>query len=289
MEHVVWEHRPQRLRHPVMVAAFSGWNDAASAASGAVSFLGAQLGAERFARIDPEPFYDFQATRPMIDLTVPGEQTLTWPEVELYEARTLAGPDLVLVLGSEPSMRWRTFCGALLEVGSRVGVEVVLTLGSLLADVAHTRPIRLTGMASDDELVRGLHSRPPSYHGPTGITGVLHHAAGSAGVRAVSLWAPVPHYAAGVPNPKGSLALVRGVGQVTGIGMETSELERAVVEHEAQVSRAVSGDERLRALVARLEDAEDAAPPEAPGPLPSGDELAAELERFLRQREDPGA
>ncbi|MBI2683972.1 MAG: PAC2 family protein, partial [Actinobacteria bacterium] len=253
MDHIVWDSRPAELRRPVMVAAFGGWNDAASAASGAISFVGGELSAERFARMDPEEFYDFQDTRPLIDLTTSGRHSLTWPEVEFYGARTQHGPDVVLVSGTEPSMRWRTFCETILGVASALDVERIVTLGSLLADVAHTRPIRLTAIASDQRLIDGMGTRPPSYRGPTGIVAVLHQIASDAGMSSASLWAPVPHYAAGVPNPKGALALVRGLSTVAGLRFDLTELEASARVHEVQVSRAVERDERLKDLVERIE------------------------------------
>ena len=289
MDVIRWEHTPEPLRDPILVAAFGGWNDAAASASSALSFLAEQLGARRLATIDPESFYDFQSTRPIIDLSEPGNHSVTWPEVEIYEAR-LDGDarDLVLLAGSEPAMRWRTFCETILEVARTLGARQIITLGALLADVAHTRPIRLTGLSSDPALIESMNTRTPSYQGPTGIVGVLHHAVATAGLESVSLWAPVPHYAAGVTNPKGAHALLSGLQQVTGISVDLSDLASAADEHEVQVSRAVANDQRLQALVERLEreGPEDEFSLD-PGPLPSGDELAEELERFLRQREEP--
>ena len=289
MDVIRWEFEPEGLRKPILVAAFGGWNDAAASASSALSFLAEQLGAQKVATIDPESFYDFQSTRPIIDLSVPGHHSVTWPDVEIYEARLDDGDhDLLLLAGSEPSMRWRTFCETVISVARKLGVEQVVTLGALLADVAHTRPIRLTGLASSPELIEGLNTRTPSYQGPTGIVGVLHHAVAIAGLESVSLWAPVPHYAAGVTNPKGAHALLSGLRHVTGISIDLADLASAADEHEAQVSRAVSNDQRLQALVERLEnEGPDDELSLDPGALPSGDELAEELERFLRQREEP--
>lgn len=292
MADLSWDERPTDLRDPVMVAAFGGWNDAAAAASNAVVFLGERLGARRVAAIDPEAFYDFQATRPLVDLTT-GERNapIVWPEVEVLVARPADGDhDVVLVAGAEPSMRWRTFCALLLDAARELGVQRVVTLGALLADVVHSRPIRLTGMASDPSLIEGLNFRTPSYAGPTGIVGVLHHASVDAGFTSVSLWAPVSHYAAGLTNSKGSLALVRALERVSGLAVDTGELERAARSFERQVGRAIEAEPRLRQLVEQLEEAADAAADDDPAihrDLPSGDELAAELERFLRERDEP--
>ncbi len=273
-----------------MIAAFGGWNDAAAAASGAVVFVGERLGATRVASIDPESFYDFQATRPLIDLSSTAGSAVIWPEVELLAARSPDGPhDLLLVAGAEPSMRWRTFCTLLLDAAESLGVTRVVTLGSLLADVVHSHPIRLTGITSDPAFIAGLGFREPSYAGPTGIVGVLHHEAAVRGLETVSLWAPVSHYAAGLTNSKGSLALVRALEPIAGVGLDMHELEEAAAAFEGQVARAVEAEPRLRQLVEQLEDAAANADDgdSDHGPLPTGDELAAELEQFLRDREDP--
>jgi len=290
MDELQWEERPQGLRDPVMVMAFGGWNDAAHAASGALAFVGERLGAERFASIDPDTFFDFQATRPLIDLSSGEGAPIAWPAIELLVARAPdAEHDLVLVAGAEPSTRWRAFTEIVFGVASELGVARVVTLGSLLADVVHSHPVRLTGMASDRALLAGLEVREPSYAGPTGIVGVLHQAACERGLEAVSLWAPVSHYAAGIANTKGGLALVLGLEAVSGVSVDTGELEAAAAVFEEQVSRAVASEPRLRQLVEQLEEA--AARGEGPshGPLPTGDELAAELERYLRERGDDPA
>jgi proteasome assembly chaperone (PAC2) family protein len=289
MDALRWEDRPRDLREPVLVAAFQGWNDAAASASSALAFVSAQVGASRVAVIDSEEFFDFQATRPQVDLTTPGAG-VTWPDVEVMSARPQgAARDLVLVAGSEPSLRWRTFSGLVLDVAHELGVGMVVTLGALLADVPHTRPVRLTGMASDERLLEGLDLRTPSYAGPTGIVGVLHQAAEADGIPSVSLWAPASHYAAGVTNAKASLALLRGLEAVTGLRVGASELEGAAEAYERQISRAVESDPRLKRLVEQLEEAADSEAGTEPRDLPTGDELARELERFLREQgEEPG-
>jgi proteasome assembly chaperone (PAC2) family protein len=270
------------------VAAFLGWNDAAGAASTAVALVGRRLRASRFAVIDDEELFDYGSVRPVIDLSRPGASApIDWPKLELYEARTPgADRDLVLLVGPEPALRWRSFCSAVLTVLDELGVELAVTLGALLADVAHARPVRLTGMASDEELLSGLGTRSPSYQGPTGIVGVLHQAASEHGLAAVSLWAPVPHYTANVVDPKGALALVRGLEAVVGVHVDASELEEAMVEHERRINRAVEADPGLQEMVRRLERAADEEPDIDPSSLfRTGEDLAGELERFLRQRE----
>lgn len=288
MNSLSWTDRPDGLRAPIMVAAFRGWNDAAAAASTALATLGEALGAHRVGVIDPDEFYDFQTTRPMIDTTMAGSGAITWPEVEIYSARVPDGEhDLVLVAGSEPSMRWRTFTATLLSAATELGVRRIVLLGALLADVVHTEPVHLTGLSPDAEVVEELGLRSPTYNGPTGIVGVLQHSAAAQGIQALSLWAPVSHYAAGITNTKASLALVEAFTSVTGIEVDTPELRDASVAFEEQVSQAVSADPRLRGLVERLQEA--AAERELDdADLPSGDELAAELERFLRERGEGG-
>jgi proteasome assembly chaperone (PAC2) family protein len=272
-----------------MVAAFGGWNDAAAAASHALTFVGERFAAERVATIDPEGFYDFQATRPLVDLSSPDSSEIVWPDMEILTAEVPeAAHDLVLAAGAEPSMRWRTFCGLILDVANELGVRRVVTMGSLLADVVHSRPVRLTGMASHPTLIADLGFRQPSYTGPTGIVGVLHQAAVDRGMDAVSLWAPVSHYAAGLTNAKGSLALVRALEQVSGVSMDAGELEEAAATFEGQVSRAVASEPRLQQLVEQLE-AGAGDDPSAYGPIPTGEELAEELERFLREQGDEPA
>jgi proteasome assembly chaperone (PAC2) family protein len=186
-------------------------------------------------------------------------------------------------------MRWRTFCRLVLDAAKDLGVTRVVTLGSLLADVVHSRPVRITGMASDPQFIADLGFRIPSYAGPTGIVGVLHNAASEAGFETVSMWAPVSHYAAGLTNAKGSLALVRALDTVAGVRLDMSELEEAATTFETQVARAVEAEPRLKALVEQLEDAASHADEDlAPGRIPTGDELAAEVERFLREMDEPG-
>src|SRR5947209_12527025 len=193
MQPLRWEYRPDGLRAPAMVCAFKGWNDASDAASSAITFVGGALGARRFATIDPEDFYDFQATRPQIKLVEGQAREIVWPAVELYEARIPRAPrDLILVAGAEPSFRWQGFTRLLVEVAEAIGVQLVVTLGALLADVPHSRPIAVTGLASDPALVSRLGMSTSSYEGPTGIVGVLHAACQPAGLPPASLWAAAP-------------------------------------------------------------------------------------------------
>jgi predicted ATP-grasp superfamily ATP-dependent carboligase len=282
-----WESRPDGLRAPALICAFKGWNDAGDAASAALSFIGASLGAARFARIDPEEFFDFQATRPKVRFTEGRTREIEWPEVEIFAARVPRAPrDLVLISGSEPSMRWRSFSALIVDLAEALGTQLVVTLGALLADVPHSRPVSITGLSSDPSLTDRLNLLPTSYEGPTGIVGVLHDACTQAGLPTVSLWASVPHYVAAAPNPKAALALVRNLEQLVGVSVDAGELESAAGDYERQVNLAVQSDPDVQAFVERLEQAveEEEAEEGTALDVPSGDVLAREFQRFLRQR-----
>jgi len=286
MQPLRWERRPDGLRAPALVCAFKGWNDAGEAATSALTFMGAGFDATRFALIDPEEFVDFQSTRPSVRMVEGHTRKIEWPEFEFYEARVPRAPrDLILLSGPEPAMRWRTFCEKVIELAEAIGVQMVVTLGALLADVPHTRPVSITGMASDPVLIDRLSLQPPTYEGPTGIVGVLHAACAEAGMPSASLWAAVPHYVAVAPNPKGALAILRRLESLVGVTVDASELETAAVDYERQVSRAVELDPEVQAFVERLERAADAEEgPTDLSQIPSGDVLAREFQRFLKQR-----
>jgi predicted ATP-grasp superfamily ATP-dependent carboligase len=290
MQPLRWERRPDGLRAPALVCAFKGWNDAGEAATSAVAFMGAGLDASRFATIDAEEYVDFQATRPLVKLVDGRTRQIEWPEWEIYEARVpLAPRDLVILTGPEPSYRWRDFCSRVVELAEALGVQLVVTLGALLADVPHSRPVSVSAYASDPALVERLSLQAPTYEGPTGIVGVLQSACAEAGMPAASLWAAVPHYVAVAPNPKGALAILRRLESLVGVTVDASDLETAAVEYERQVSRAVELDPEVQAFVERLERAADAEePPTDLSQIPSGDVLAREFQRFLKQRGGPG-
>jgi proteasome assembly chaperone (PAC2) family protein len=286
MQPLIWESRPDGLRAPALVCAFSGWNDAGDAASAALTFIGESLGAERFARIDPEDFYDFQSTRPHIRFTEERAREVTWPGIDIFAARVPRAPrDLILVQGPEPSMRWRSFCQHIIDLAEALGTQLVVTMGALLADVPHTQPVGITGLASDEALVKKLGLAETTYEGPTGIVGVLHTACSAAGLPSASLWASVPHYVAAAPNPKAALALVRKVEGLVAVAVDATDLENATTEYERQVGLAVQSDPEVQAFVERLEQAaaQDNRPL-GPGDLPTGDALASEFQRFLRQQ-----
>jgi proteasome assembly chaperone (PAC2) family protein len=283
---LAWEGDPPQLRSPILVAAFAGWNDAAGAATAALEAVAMSVDAEPVAQIDPEEFFDFQVSRPTIRLTEGQTREIDWPQNALYAARVPAAErDLVLVSGIEPNLRWRGFAKTLLDAAERLEVELVVTLGALLADVPHTRPVPITGLASDPKLVDRLGLSRSNYEGPTGIVGVIHDACRRRGVTSASLWAAVPHYVAAVPNPKAAWALLRRLEGFTGLEVDASELEDAIERYERQVNRAVSANPEIEELVQRLEEEQDTSP-ELIEDVPSGDAIARDFQRFLRQRSD---
>jgi len=287
MDPIVWESDPPPLRSPVLVASFSGWNDAASAASTALGAIAAALDTELVARIDPEEFFDFQANRPTIEITDGQMEGVAWPDNLIVAAKAEeAERDLLLISGTEPSTRWRTFSNAVLDVAERCGVESVVTFGSLIADVAHTRPVPITGLATEDEMIEQLGFEDVSYEGPTGVLGVFHGACRERGMSAASLWAAVPHYAAAVPNPKAGLALLRRLEGMIGIAVEATELEEAAASFEKQVTQAVAANPEIKEMVERLEEQQDEVAGFTQEDVPSGDAIAQEFQRFLRQQSD---
>src|SRR5919199_1952689 len=261
--------RPE-LRRPVLIAAFRGWNDGGQGASLAAGYLAKAWGAARFAEIDPEQFYDFQATRPQVSLAEGLTRRIDWPDNAFYHA-PIPGTarDAVILLGTEPNLRWRTFSGLVIQLARELGVELVITLGALLADVPHTRPAPVTGSATDPDLVRELGLEQSRYEGPTGIVGVLHDACRRAAIPSVSLWAAVPHYVSLAPSPRAALALCERLGGLVGGELDTAELQEAAESYARQVSEAVAADEETAAYVEELEQRTDTL--EWEQNLPSGD------------------
>jgi predicted ATP-grasp superfamily ATP-dependent carboligase len=272
------------LRDPVLITAFRGWNDGGQGASLAGGYLAKTWAAARFAEIEPEGFFDFQATRPHVSLVDGRTRRIDWPDNAFYHSH-IPGleRDAVLMLGIEPNLRWQTFTDLITGHAQELGVQLVVTLGSLLADVPHTRPSPVTGGATDPELIERLGLQRSRYEGPTGIVGVLHDACSRAGLPSVSLWAAVPHYVSLAPSPRAALALCERLGDILGTGIDTEELDEAAERYNEQVSEAVAADEETAAYVAELEQRADVLEDEEN--LPSGDTLAAELTRFLRERE----
>jgi proteasome assembly chaperone (PAC2) family protein len=285
---VIEEHAHVELRDPVLIAAFRGWNDAGEAASFAASHLGRVWSAERIASIDPEEFYDFQAVRPNVRLVEGVTREITWPANEFFAAKLEgATHDAIVLVGTEPNTRWRTFGSLIVGLARKHDVSLVITLGALLADVPHSRPVPITGTAVDQELVERLGLVRSGYEGPTGIVGVLHDTFAQAGISSASLWAAVPHYLAVTPNPKAAMALVGHATKLIGTDADISALETASTEYERRVSELVASDDDVEAYVKLLEERSDERAREMidPSRMPSGEDLAAELERFLEERD----
>lgn len=284
MDSLTWEGDLPHLRSPVMVCAFRGWNDAAASASTALTAIASSLDADLVARVDPEEYFDFQSTRPTITLDEGQTRRIEWPENNLYAACVpSADRDVVLLDGTEPNLRWRTFSETIATAADALGVDMVVTLGALIAEVSHTLPVPITGLASSSELVEELELERSNYEGPTGIVGVVHDLCRQGGIDSASLWAAVPHYVAAVPNPKAALALLRRLEGLTGIAVEAADLEEETADYEEQIGRAVAANPEIEELVSRIE-AEQSELLDEEGDLPSADTLAQDFQRFLRQR-----
>ncbi len=284
MSELIVSSRPD-LRRPVLIAAFRGWNDGGQGATLGGSYLARQWDAESFAEIDSENFYDFQAVRPNVSLEDGLTRKLEWPTNTFLHA-PIPGldRDAVVLLGVEPNLRWKTYTGLVLELVQELEVELVVTLGSLLADVPHTRPAPVSAAASDPSLVEELGVEPSRYEGPTGIVGILLDACRQAELPAVSLWAAVPHYVSLAPSPRAALALCNRLGELIAVDIDVAELEQAAEEYNEQVTEAVASDAETASYVEELERRVDLM--EAAEDLPSGESLAAELTRFLRERDE---
>jgi proteasome assembly chaperone (PAC2) family protein len=281
------------LNRPILLLAFAGWNDAGGAATFAAKFLVQRLAAHTFASLDPETFYNFVEQRPQVRLRN-SEREIIWPANEFSYARDPGlMQDVVIGLGVEPHLRWRAYAEAILRVVQECKVELVVTLGALLADVAYSRPVRLTGTASDPALARRLHLSVSKYEGPTGIVGVLHDTCRRQGLPAISIWANVPHYLAASPNVKASLALVRRAVALLDFNTDLGDLERAAAEFDTRVSQVLAADPKVAEYVRQLEEREAEEDEEeetsSTEALPSGEDLIRELEQFLRdQRRERG-
>ncbi|HVW88036.1 MAG TPA: PAC2 family protein, partial [Gaiellaceae bacterium] len=253
MDELTIESRPS-LERPVLIAAFRGWNDGGQGASLAGAYLARAWAAQEFATIDPESFYDFQATRPTVTLVDGVSRQIEWPENSFMHAPLPgAGRDAIILLGVEPNLRWKTFSGLVTRVAQEFRVELVITLGSLLADVPHTRPSPVTGSATDPDLIDQLGLQASRYEGPTGIVGVLHDSVGRAGIPSASLWAAVPHYVSLTPSPRAAKSLVDRLAELLHADVDTAELDEAADAYAEQVSEAVASDEETAAYVQELE------------------------------------
>ena len=286
-EYINLEWRPE-VERPVLIAGFTGWNDAAEAASLAVSTIGEASEAKRFGSFDGEEFFDYQSTRPQIKLVEGVTRTIEWPENELSvtsgNVETLGGRGAILLSGPEPNFRWRTFSQAVVDIAREFDVRLVITLGALLADVPHSRPVAVAANAQDPSLVENLGLSASRYEGPTGITGLLHRYCAGEGLPSVSFWASVPHYLPSVPSAPAALALLQNLSNLLGGSFDSTHLERTSEDYQRQVSAAVSQDPDLTSYVRTLEERYDSQAESGIRELPSGDELASELERFLREK-----
>jgi proteasome assembly chaperone (PAC2) family protein len=290
MDPLIIHALPARPRRPVLIAAFSGWNDAAEAATTAARYLATSFGAKKFAEIDPEEFYHFGLSRPYVRFKEGSEteREIVWPATEFSIAQSPEiDRDLIVSVATEPHLRWKTYCGAIVELARRCEATLVLTLGALLAEVPHTRPVRLSGGASDPELGKLLGVKPTRYEGPTGIVGVLNTLCRERGMATASVWANVPHYISGIENPKAALALVRRVLQLLNASVDLTDLEDAGRQFDQNLTEIVAQNEKIAGYIRKLEarDAEeDPAPAGETSDLPQTSELVAEIEQFLRQQ-----
>jgi hypothetical protein len=302
---VRWIDRPE-LRRPALIAAFQGWNDAGDAATDAVRWLTRSTGATPIATLDPEEYLDFQAARPTVELIDGVLRTVNWPALTFSATRMASGRDLVLMLGIEPNLKWKAFCDDVVAVARTTGSEIVVTLGALLGDTPHSRPIRCTGSATDDVLAARLGMERSRYEGPTGIVGVLHDAVRRLDFPSASIWAPVPHYVASPPNPKATRAILDKLAGLLDLQLDLTDLDIASAAWERSVADVVASDSEVTGYVARLEarydesltgaftedegeDEDDEADDDwlDEDDLPSGDSLAEDFERYLREhRED---
>ncbi len=278
---IEFEELPE-LHDPILIAAFEGWNDAGEAATATVRHLAETWDAELVAAFDPEDYYDFQVNRPRV-VTEDGQRVLSWPTTRILVAtETGFDHDVVLIQGIEPSMRWRAFCVELLELADQLGVQAIVTVGALLAEVPHTRPIPVTATAEDASVRQRFDVEASRYEGPTGIVGVLTHLAGQFDIPSLSAWAAVPHYAGAAPSPKATLSLLKRIESLLGMRISHGDLEEDARAWERGVDDLAQNDDEVAEYVQSLEQAQDTADlPEA-----SGDAIAREFERYLRGRDD---
>jgi len=281
------------LTNPVLVVAFAGWNDAGGAATHATQFLVQKLQARRFASLEPEEFYNFSELRPQVQLRDGLYREVSWPANDFFYSRPATSQqNLVFGVGIEPHLRWKTYAATLLDLARQCGVNLVITLGALLADVAHSRPVRVAGFSSDPVLAAQLQFTPSRYEGPTGIVGVLNDACRRAGLASVSFWANVPHYISAAPNPKAALALIGRLESFLHLTLDTTELRVATLDFDSKIAQAVAENPNMATYIRQLEDRDPQEGLEME-PAPKGNggnghangkDMEEELQRFLRQR-----
>jgi predicted ATP-grasp superfamily ATP-dependent carboligase len=285
-----WESKPQ-LHQPVLIAAFDGWTDAGGAATGAVTYLSRQWGARQFAEIEAEDFYDFTQRRPQVVLSDDLSRAIVWPINRFLAASNSAAPDVIIMIGTEPHLKWKAFSECVTAVATELQVQTVFTVGAMLGQVVHTRPAPVRISSADPGLADQLGLQRPQYQGPTGIVGVLQDAFATVAIPAGSIMAQVPHYIPGTPSPKATLAIIQRLGEVLQVPVSTGDLEQAAATYERQVNEAVATDDDMvgyvRELERRLDDAQPADGENQLGPLPSTDTLVAQLEEYLREQDPP--
>jgi len=293
MEHVRWLTDDITLTSPVIVAAFTGWNDAGDAASTAVRTMIETSGATPLAEIDPEPFTDFATVRPHVTLDGDRNRSIVWPTVGVWGA-SLPGTDVVLVLGPEPALRWRMFCEQITAIAQHVGAPMGFTLGALLADVPHTRRTQIIGTATDSDLVERFDLERSRYEGPTGIVGVLHDSLSRGGLPTASLWAAVPGYASQLPSPRAASAVLERLCSMMGTPAPVSAIAEQIADYDAQIDSLIADDDDLVTYVRRLESMVDEISDDGDDVPETGidegdpEQLAAEVEQFLRERDGDG-
>lgn len=284
MDHLEFKAHPS-LRSPSLLLAFAGWNDASSSATSAASHIVEEMDGQEFASIEADPFYNFQDLRPQVSLDEAGRRQISWPSNTFYACETpQLSHDVIVFLGVEPHLQWNRFAQLILSVTRQFEVRMVVTIGALLADVYHRNAVRITGSSTNAELASRLGLRPSRYEGPTGIVGVLNNLLQENSVPTVSVWANVPHYVNVSPNPKAALALVRRLSEFLSLPFHPSRLEAGAEEFDDKVDRALESNKAVREYVEELRNRSTEEEEEESGGLPSGDELARELERFLRER-----
>lgn len=273
---------PPLLRNPTLLLAFEGWNDASSAATSAARFIRDELGGREYASIGADPFYNFQETRPEVHLDETGRRVVTWPANTFYACETpQLSHDIIAFVGVEPHLKWKAYIQAILSLIGQSKVKMVVTLGALLADVYHRNAVRISGSSSNEELAARLHLQPSRYEGPTGIVGVLNDTFQEERIPAVSVWANVPHYVNVSPNPKAALALVRRLSDLLSYRFDVAELEFGANEFDEKIDRALELNNSVQEYVKELKSRSEEE--EKPEELPSGEELAREVERYLRE------
>ncbi len=271
------------LDDAIVIGAFEGWNDAGEAASDAIDHLLVSWRAQLLATVNPEDFYDFQVNRPHVGFSSDGDRDISWRTTSFWHCKAQPSEqDVVLVTGIEPNLRWRTFCEEVLDYVTTIGATTFVTLGALLADVPHTRPVPVTGISTDPALVERHGLEPSSYTGPTGIVGVLQEASHRRGLATLSYWAAVPHYVAQPPAPKATMALLGQLEELLGVSIDLRDLPEEAKAWERGVDELAAEDSDVADYVRSLEEERDTAElPEA-----TGDAIAREFERYLKRRTD---